>query len=41
MKALDFAGKAGEIIKVKEHLTNEGLVKIEKIKSGMNTKRIS
>jgi hypothetical protein len=43
VKALDFADfcKAGEIIKVKEHLTNEGLVKIEKIKSGMNINRIS
>ena len=43
VKALDFADfcKAEEIIKAKEHLTNEGLAKIEKIKSGMNTKRIS
>jgi hypothetical protein len=43
VKALDFADfyTAGEIIKVKEHLTNEGLVKIEKIKSGININRIS
>lgn len=39
IKALDFADfcKAVEIIKAKEHLTNEGLAKIEEIKSGMNT----
>jgi hypothetical protein len=37
---LDFC-KAVEIIKVKEHLTEEGLVNIEKIQSGMNTKRVT
>lgn len=35
---LDFC-KAVEIIKVKGHLTEEGLANIEQIKSGMNTKR--
>jgi hypothetical protein len=37
---LDFC-KAVEIIKVKEHLTEEGLANIEKIKSGMNTSRVT
>jgi hypothetical protein len=41
VKSLDYSDfcKAVEIIKVKEHLTEEGLAEIEKIKSGMNTKR--
>lgn len=43
IKALDFEDfyKIGELIKNKEHLTIKGLEKIEKIKSGMNTKRIT
>jgi LAGLIDADG endonuclease len=43
IKALDFEDfcKAAEIIKNKEHLTIEGLKKIEEIKGGMNTRRIS
>ena len=32
--------KVAELIKSKEHLTIEGLAKIEEIKSNMNTKRI-
>ena len=42
IKVLDFQdfAKAGDIIKGKEHLTKEGLAKIEEIKSRMNTKRI-
>jgi len=36
---LDFV-KVAELIKSKEHLTIEGLAKIEEIKSNMNTKRI-
>jgi len=43
VKSLDFSDfcEVVDIIKVKEHLTEEGLAKIEKIKSGMNTKRVS
>jgi len=43
IKALDFEDfyKIGELIKNKKHLTIKGLEKIEKIKSGMNTKRIT
>lgn len=43
VKSLDFSDfcEVVDIIKVKEHLTEEGLAKIEKIKSGMNTNRIS
>jgi hypothetical protein len=42
VKSLDFSdfSKVMDIIKVKEHLTEEGLAKIEKIKSVMNTKRV-
>ena len=42
VKYLDFSefSKVMDIIKVKEHLIKEGLAKIEKIKSGMNTKRV-
>lgn len=43
VKALDFEDfcKAADIISKKEHLTVEGLAKIEVIKSRMNTKRIN
>jgi hypothetical protein len=43
VKSLDFSDfcKVVEIIRVKEHLTQKGLAEIEKIKSGMNTKRVS
>ena len=43
VKSLDFSdfSKVVDIIKVKEHLTKEGLANIEKIKSGMNTKRVT
>lgn len=43
VKSLDYSDfcEAVEIIKVKKHLTEEGLAKIEKIKSGMNTKRVA
>jgi hypothetical protein len=33
--------KIASLIKEKEHLTDKGLVKIECIKNGMNTKRIN
>lgn len=41
MKALDFKDwcKACEIVKLKGHLTNEGLNKIHEIKAGMNAGR--
>jgi len=43
VKSLDFSDfcEIADIVKVKEHLTEEGLAKIEIIKSGMNTKRVS
>ena len=43
IKALDFSDfcRIGSLIKEKEHLTEQGLAKVESIKSGMNTKRIN
>jgi len=43
IKGLDLEDfcKIEELMKSKEHLTHKGLEKIEKIKSGMNTKRIT
>ncbi len=43
IKSLDFEDfcKVKELMKSKEHLTKEGLKKIEKLKSIMNTKRIT
>ena len=42
VKSLDLSDflKIASLIKEKEHLTEQGLAKIESIKSGMNTKRI-
>ena len=43
VKSLDLSDfcEVVDIVKVKQHLTEEGLAKIEKIKSGMNTNRVS
>ncbi len=43
VKSLDYSDfcEVIEIIKAKEHLTEQGLAKIEKIKSRMNTKRVT
>lgn len=43
VKQLDYKDfcKAAEIIRKKEHLTLDGMVKIKTIKEGMNTKRLS
>lgn len=43
VKSLDYSDfcKVVDIIRVKKHLTQKGLAEIEKIKSGMNTKRVS
>jgi len=43
VKSLDLSdfSKIASLIKEKEHLTKQGLAKIESIKSGMNTKRIN
>ena len=43
VKSQDFSdfSKVASLIKEKEHLTEQGLAKIELIKNGMNTKRIN
>ena len=43
VKSLDYSDfcKVVEMMKAKEHLTEKGLAKVEKIKNGMNTNRIT